>query len=424
MPGHVASDPVVTRRLGDAWDAVRAHDTARAREIVDDLARAHPGLAQAIGGRSGVLWALGERDLARAEALRALTLDPDEGTAHTVLAEVALSARRTKEAVAHLETAYAQAASVRRGRLLVRALREQADLGEAERRLAEVRGRYPDDPGVIREGALLAEAQGRLGDADILWERLLEDPRHGAFARARRMALLARQEDPEHAASQLRRAADLRGRTDPAAGRRLLLEAADAERHEGRYEAAVETYRRYLQERPGDLYAMRQLAFTLRRAGDPVGARPLLEALLRRDPDDAYLRNARVTDALANDPEGGLAFFRALVQEHPGSPTLYAAIRRLEKAQGRPTESRPPGGRTAGSRTAGSRTGRRRGGKDSKRMDAVGPGENVGVGQGDTETPGGAAPSRRTRAGLRTRGGRLREVGPSEGEGPAGEDRP
>lgn len=338
MPGSFSSDPAVVRRLGEAWDAVRSRDTGRAREIVDDLVRAHPDLAQAVGGRSGVLWALGERDLARAEALRALTLDPDEGTAHTVLAEGALSARRTKEAVAHLTAAYAQAASVRRGRLLLRALREQGDLAEAERRFSEIRERYPRDPGVAREGALIAEAQGRLAEADALWEGLLDDPQHGAFARARRMALLARQEDPEHAGMQLRRAADLRGRIDPEAGQRLRLEAAEAERREGHYEAAVEAYRSYLEARPGDPYAMRQLAFTLRRSGDAASARPILEALLERDPDDAYLRNALVTDAMATDPQAGVVFFRALVREHPGSPALYAAIRRLEKAgSGSPT---------------------------------------------------------------------------------------
>ncbi len=345
MDRRRSSDPELTHRLSEAWEAVRQHDVERARALADTLLRDAPGRAEAVGGRSGILWALGERDLAVTEATRALSLDSEEGAAHMVLAEVALSARRLKEAVSHLRSAYSQARSAHRGRLLVRALREQGDLDEAARVWSELRARYPGDAPVAREGALLAEAQGRLEEAESLWEGLLEDVQEGPFARARLMALRARQESPESAAAQLRRAAELRGRSDPRAGMRLLLEAAEAERTQGNLAGAVEGYRRYLTEQPGDTYAMRQLAFALRRTGAAEEARPLLEALLRRDPDDAYVRSALLTDALRTDPEKGLNFFRTLVREHPESTALYAAIRRLTGGLGGGSRRKSAGGR-------------------------------------------------------------------------------
>lgn len=380
----------VSRRLNEAWAALRAREPERARALADAVVAGAPEDARAVGGRAGLLWALGERDLACAEAERALRIDPEEGSAHVVLAEAARSRRRLKEAAAHLMTAYRVAPTVRRGTMLVRALREAGDMDEASRVWQELRARHPHDPAVVREGALLAEAQGREETAEALWGELMQDPEQGAFARGRQLALRARRADPANAADQLRRAADLRGRTDPAAGQQLRLEAAEADRAAGRLEQAAEGYRAYLAARPGDAYAMRQLAFVLRRLNRHAEARPLLEALLRRDPDDAFARSALVKDAPETDLEGVLAFLRGLVAEHPAARSLYGGIRRLEalRVERGPAEAKvqPPSARRAGQRQPrGAAAADKGDGKGQARAKA-----NRKLPTGETAFPGGA----------------------------------
>ncbi|MCL6595520.1 MAG: tetratricopeptide repeat protein [Firmicutes bacterium] len=330
----------VEARLRRAWGRFRRGEREEALAEVADLAARHPEEAAVRGAHAAFLWAAGRRDAAVREAQAALSLDGDEAAAHTVLGQAEMARLRLDRAARHLGRAYARAPTARRAALWVRALREARDLAGAEAALAQELARAGEGgpaPAVRREEALLAEARGDLGRAQALWSELAQagGGADAAYARARLLALRTREMPAAEAAAELMGAARVRARTDPEAGRAILLAAADRRRSGGDLAGAAEAYRAYLAERPGDPYALRQLAFVLRRLGRAGEARPLLEALLRREPGDVYARNALVADYLAaGEREAGEAFFRALLAEHPQAKGLYAAIARLRARRG------------------------------------------------------------------------------------------
>lgn len=315
-----------------AWARFRAGDRAGGLAAMAGLAQEHGEVAALRGAYASLLWANTRRGEAVAEAEAALALDADEAGAHTVLGRADLRASRLRSAVGHLRRAVAMSPTTMRAGLLARALREAGDLDEAAAVLARERDRT-GAAALRREEALVAEARGDLERAATLWSDLLSDPAEAAYARGRLLRLRTRDMPGVQAADELLAAARVRAASDPEAGREILLAAADRRRAEGDLGGAAAAYRRFLEERPGDPYALRQLAFVLRRQGLGSEARPLLEILLRLEPDDAYVRNALAADyAAAGEGEAGVAFFRAVLAEHPEAKGLYAVIRRLSTA--------------------------------------------------------------------------------------------
>ena len=323
--------PELEAAVRAAWARFRQGDRTGGLTAVAELAHGHPDVATVRGAYASLLWATGAHGDAVREAEATLALDSDEAGAHTVLGRAALRSRRLKQAIGHLARAYGRSPTARRAELWVRALREAGDLDEAAAVLGRERER--DDrlsAALRREEALLAEGRGEADRAAALWTELLEDPGEGAFARGRLLRLRTRDMPGDRAAEELLAAARVRSANDPEAGREILLAAADRRRADGDLLGAAEAYRRYLEERPGDPYVLRQLAFVLRRQGLVSEAQPLLETLLRAEPGDAYVRNALVADYMAaGEAEEGLSLLRAVLAEHPEAKGLYAAIRRL-----------------------------------------------------------------------------------------------
>jgi regulator of sirC expression with transglutaminase-like and TPR domain len=328
--------------VGQAWECLRQGQRERARQL------AHKALGEARGTLRGevalVLWACGDRDEALAQARRALEEEASDPFAHTVLGLFHAQALHHDQALAHLWAAYRRLPTVRRAENLARTLREAGKLPEALSLAREAQERLGPHGALLREEALAAEALGDVAGAQALWDRLRQDPREGEFARARWARLAAREEMPHGAAQALRQAAQARQAVDPAGGAALRLAAADEARAAHRWEEAVEGYRAYLEARPGNPYALRQLAFALRHLGRGAEARPLLESLLEQDPSDAYVRQALTRDYAQEDPQGGLAFFRRLAAQYPQVKELWGSVHRLRRAaqKAREPQDAPP----------------------------------------------------------------------------------
>lgn len=329
--------PELQAAVRAAWARFRAGDRTSALGALAALAQAHPEAAPVLGAHASLLWADGQAPAAVRQAEAALALDADEAGAHAVLARADLRRQRPRPAVEHARRAYARSPSARRAELLARALREAGEHAEAAAALEREKARDRRSAATLRrEEAFLAEARGDRARAEALWSELLAVPAEAAFARGRLMRLRAREMPAAEAGGELLAAARVRAASDPEAGREILLAAADRLRAGGEFAAAADAYREYLGLRPGDPYALRQLAFTLRRLDRAAEARPLLETLLAREPDDAYVRNALVADyaALGLRAEGA-AFVRTVLGEHPEAKGLYACLRRLGADSGR-----------------------------------------------------------------------------------------
>jgi|GEM_PF-4498414 len=325
--------PDLEAAVREAWDRFRGGDRQGGLAAVAQLAAAHPEEPAVLGAHAALLWAAGDRAAAAAQARAAVEGDPGEAGALTVLGQAALHTHRAREAERHLAAAYRVAPSTRRAALWARALREAGDLDEAARVVAGERGRTAQAGRSVllsREEALVAEARGDVARASELWTGLLDDPGEGAFARGRLLRLRTRDLPAAEAARALAEAARARATSDPRAGAEILLAAADRQREGGDLEGAAQAYRTFLADRPGDPYALRQLAFVLRRQGHADQARPLLETLLATDPTDTFVRSALTADYLAaGEAEAGIAFVRGLVAEHPQAKVLYGMLRRL-----------------------------------------------------------------------------------------------
>lgn len=318
-------------RLRAVWARFRGGQRGQALADVAALSAANPSVAAVRGAYATLLWLDDQSALAVREAEAALAVDGEEAAAHTVLARAELARRRPRQAAEHARRAYGRAPTAGRAALWARALREAGAFDEAALALEREGSRDARSRAALRrEEAFLAEARGDLGRAESLWQALTEVPTEAAFARGRLMRLRAREMPAAEAAGELLAGARARARSDPESGREILLAAADRLRADGELAQAVDAYREYLGLKPGDAYALRQLAFTLRRMARADEARPLLEELLRRSPADAYVRNALVADYLAaNEAAAGEAFVRAVLGEHPEAKGLYAALRRL-----------------------------------------------------------------------------------------------
>lgn len=328
--------PEIEAAVRALWSRFRGGDRAGALAALADLAARHPDVPEVLGAHASLLWADRQAAAAVREAEAALALDPDEAGANAVLARAELRRMHPRLAVDHARRAYARSPSPRRAELLAHALREAGELDEAAAALEREKRREPRSArGLRREEAFLAEARGDRERAEALWQELLSVPSEAAYARGRLMRLRAREMPAAEAGGELLQAARVRASSDPEAGREILLAAADRLRTGGELEAAADAYREYLALKAGDAYALGQLAFTLRRLDRAAEARPLLEALLEGDPDDAYVRNALVADyARLGLREEGEAFVRRVLAEHPEAKGLYAALRRLRAGGG------------------------------------------------------------------------------------------
>src|SRR4051794_21988798 len=89
----------------------------------------------------------------------------------------------------------------------------------------------------------------------------------------------------------------------------------------GDRDAAIETLRRQLAERPGDTEAQKQLGLLLLQAGRPASAVAALRAARDRAPKDIELA-ATLADALIalGQPEAAFEIGRSLVAQSPRAP--------------------------------------------------------------------------------------------------------
>lgn len=103
-------------------------------------------------------------------------------------------------------------------------------------------------------------------------------------------------------------------------------------RRAGRQDKAIETYAS-LSRTTADPRILSKQAFALAKSGKEDQALPLLEALLRDEPENVYLHACyRSACARIGQLERALSTYEALLETHPRAKSLYGRIRGVQKA--------------------------------------------------------------------------------------------
>jgi tetratricopeptide (TPR) repeat protein len=101
-------------------------------------------------------------------------------------------------------------------------------------------------------------------------------------------------------------------------------------RRAGKSDAALEQYEALCRS-GSDPRILRRQAFALAKSGQEAEAIPLLEELLRSDPEDLYLdRSYTAACNRIKQLDRALGFYENLITEHPHAKTLYGRIRKLK----------------------------------------------------------------------------------------------
>ncbi len=112
---------------------------------------------------------------------------------------------------------------------------------------------------------------------------------------------------------------------------------AEIHRNQGRHLEAAKELREALQLSPGNPRLLRHLAASLHVSRDYQAARPLLEDLVKREPDSAHL-NFLLGDCLLNlqEPERAIAYLKKAVEREPKMLPAHSALARayLQAGQG------------------------------------------------------------------------------------------
>ncbi|MEM1204342.1 MAG: tetratricopeptide repeat protein [Acidobacteriota bacterium] len=109
----------------------------------------------------------------------------------------------------------------------------------------------------------------------------------------------------------------------------------------GDLDSAIESYRRALEQRPGDLETRRALAASLAGQGDLEGASAEYREILERDAGNAtaHLELGNLAIRGSNDPAAGVEHFRRAVAAAPTFADAHRQLARALGAAGQPDEA-------------------------------------------------------------------------------------
>ncbi|MCB9701424.1 MAG: tetratricopeptide repeat protein [Myxococcales bacterium] len=207
---HIALGLLYKKEFAGAEDAAAIDHLKRALVLRPDLNNLHLLL--------GELYARSDRDLARRHyelfLQNAADDDPERERAQTALKNLSHELR-VEDPLFEIQPP----TDLRRldpglQRMINEAYlrhEDDDDWDQAERILEEARRKYPDEPQVLNELAMVAYADGRPGDARLFWEESLGKDADQVDVHER-LGILLRSELPEEASAHLRRAAELGSR--------------------------------------------------------------------------------------------------------------------------------------------------------------------------------------------------------------------
>jgi len=214
-------------------------------------------------------------------------------------------------------------------------LRETGRLAEAEHAYAEAIELGLEDLdlfwGETEVLAALNQDAKALRFVDLLLHR---EPQNPLFLRRRGQLLLKAQRRPE--ALEALTAAVAVARGDP----NVHFDVAGALRAHGLYPEAIQYYRQGLEIEPKSRGGRVSLAETLNLAGRSNEAAPLVDALLREDPNDLAAWRARADAARALGRPGDLAYsLKAILLLEPHNPAALQEKARLHLDAGEKSEA-------------------------------------------------------------------------------------
>lgn len=106
-------------------------------------------------------------------------------------------------------------------------------------------------------------------------------------------------------------------------------------RRAGKAETAIRQYE-HLTKTGADPRILSKQAFALAKSGRESEAIPLLEELLKLDPENFYLHSSySAACARTNRLERALDFYKSLVERHPNAGKLYGRIKKIGKMMGK-----------------------------------------------------------------------------------------
>jgi len=248
---------------------------------------ANPDDTQAAAAYAHALFKAGQRNAARAIAEKVIAKNPKEPLAAVVMAGLSLLAEDSKTAVAYLETALDRKSPNRDVLLLLGRLKlEDQKNGDAADLLELGRKHFPHDDAILIE---LGRAYLRLDEYDKL-KPLLETVAAQDFDDAavrKKLAEISRAQKNYKDVVKF--------------GRQVLhIDVLDVDTHRllgeayrelKEYKNSVGEYQVALELKPGDATLQLGLAKTHIAAGDKAKAKPLIEAVLKNDPQNTEAKS-------------------------------------------------------------------------------------------------------------------------------------
>jgi tetratricopeptide (TPR) repeat protein len=262
-------------------------------------------------------------------AREALNLRPGNTFARSIFAQLLSKAGREQDALDNFRIRLEQEFHVMDFKSMVRLAAETGSLDTAEAVYEQWQEAMKGDPEFFLIMAEGYRRSGRKEKATALYRQALNLDPDNAFTRRQALSVSLEGKSPSATIRELEMMLKLPDNKDNV---HLMDLLAGQLKRKGRYEEAVDLFKRILTIRPDNLYYQKQLGFVFSKMGNHQAVIDLLVPCMEADPQDRFVSRTLVAALKRSGrKEEALRLMDRLIGRHPKVKGLYGLRKDIEK---------------------------------------------------------------------------------------------
>ena len=259
-----------------------------------------------------------------------LEKNPDYSRALSLKGKIHFAKREYKKAKEFYEKAYQNKENSYTAFQLIKVLNKLEEYKRALKLSSKWLDKADDKTYFKKMAASIYENLAKEDKAISLYKDYLAENPEDNFAYKEMIKLKLRDKNTKKAVEELKEILE-----DKENNKNFHLHILLAEKLEdiNKHEEAVKEYKKTLELDHHNKFALKELGFSLYKAGDYKKALPYLKEEFKSDPGDYYTRSVLMNIFKElNKEEEGIEFFKEIIDKNPGFNNLWGMIKKLSKS--------------------------------------------------------------------------------------------